>query len=1025
MPFRQDEATRLKEEERYAILSTLPDETFDRITNLATRLFHCPITLLSLAAINRQWLKSSQGIGVDKISGSLASWANCGEAMVVIPDATHHPRFAGSGLETGGLIRFFAGAPVISPGGLNIGTLCIIDHTPRPQGLSPEERATLRDLAGMVIEVLDARLAAHEAEQVKDFLQTTLSSIGDGMIATDAEGRITFMNPVAEELTGWQREEARGKPISGVFVIVNETTRAPVSNPIIRALAEDCVIGSENHTILLTRDGRELPIDDSAAPIRRDGCIAGGVLIFRDVSQRRTVERARAYSENQFRRTFANAPLGLVLTHMDGRFIESNKAYRNLTGYTAKELTEITFISLTHPDEIENNRALFQRLLREEIPSYVLEKRIFNKDGVLKWVRAHASLLRDADGKAHRVIGLVEDVSERKLAEQRFRFLAESIPQMVWTATAEGMIDYVNAQGTQYFGLPQEALLGAGWLDCVHPDDQAKTVTRWTEPVQTGKPYEAQFRLKRGGDSSWRYHLVRALPLAGDDGRARQWFGTCTDIEDQHRAARQIEDDRRRWRELLLQVPAAIAVLRGPQHTFVWLNPDCERLLGRPAELLIGKPLLEALPEMASQVYAGQLDDVFRKGEPLRAIEAVVRLGADPAALKELAVNFVYLPTRNTEGEIDGIFVHGTDVTGVVAARKANQDSESQFRTLAETIPHLAWMADETGHIFWYNHRWYDYTGTSLKEMEGWGWQSVHDPEVLPDVLAKWHQTLSSGEPLDMVFPLRRADGEFRPFLTRVEPIKDGHGKVVRWFGTNTDITEQRRTEEQLRRINRDLEEFSYVASHDLQEPLRMVNIYTELLLREKDGAKENLEAFAGFVAEGVKRMEVLIHDLLSFSRNVHTEELVAGPADLAIAFHEALAVLTIRIEETGAVVTAADLPMARGDTSQMAHVFQNVLSNALKYRKESVAPQIQVGAKRDGKHWVISIQDNGIGFDAQYAGRIFGLFKRLHKDAYPGTGLGLAICKRIVERYGGRMWAESVPGEGSTFYFSLPVASE
>jgi light-regulated signal transduction histidine kinase (bacteriophytochrome) len=259
--------------------------------------------------------------------------------------------------------------------------------------------------------------------------------------------------------------------------------------------------------------------------------------------------------------------------------------------------------------------------------------------------------------------------------------------------------------------------------------------------------------------------------------------------------------------------------------------------------------------------------------------------------------------------------------------------------------------------------------------------------------------------------------------LTRVVPIRDSNDQVVRWFGTNTDITEQRRTEEKLRRINRDLEEFSYVASHDLQEPLRMVNIYTQLMLKGKDGAKKDLDLYAGYIAEGMKRMDILIHDLLSFARSVHgDDELDAGSADVAAAFQDALSVLKSRMEESGAVVRAGALPVTRGDVPQLSHVFQNILSNALKYRKADRVPEVEVSAVREGSEWIISVRDNGIGFEPKYADRIFGLFKRLHKDEYPGTGLGLAICKRIVERYGGRIWADSVPGQGSTFYVSLPA---
>jgi len=234
---------------------------------------------------------------------------------------------------------------------------------------------------------------------------------------------------------------------------------------------------------------------------------------------------------------------------------------------------------------------------------------------------------------------------------------------------------------------------------------------------------------------------------------------------------------------------------------------------------------------------------------------------------------------------------------------------------------------------------------------------------------------------------------------------------------------EVQRSNEQLTRVNRELEEFAYVASHDLQEPLRIVNIYTQLMLKDLGGEKAALAQYAGFVQQGVRRMDALINDLLTFSRAVHTDELPVGKADLGTSLSEALSVLKNRIEEAGAAVSTVPLPPVRGDGSQLSHVFQNLLSNALKYRKKDTAAQIRISAERDGDYWTISMRDNGIGFEAQYAERIFGLFKRLHRDEYPGTGLGLAICKRIVERYGGRIWAEGRPGEGATFYFSLPAA--
>ena len=230
------------------------------------------------------------------------------------------------------------------------------------------------------------------------------------------------------------------------------------------------------------------------------------------------------------------------------------------------------------------------------------------------------------------------------------------------------------------------------------------------------------------------------------------------------------------------------------------------------------------------------------------------------------------------------------------------------------------------------------------------------------------------------------------------------------------------RQNEALLKVNGELEEFAYASSHDLQEPLRMINIYTQLLVREFSGQSEKAQTYAKFIEGGVKGMEKLLSDLLIYSRTIHPDTAKLDNTDLSKSLTLALATLNSRIEENGADITFNELPTVAGDEAQLAQVFQNLLSNALKYRRDDCSPKIVICAEQQGKEWVISITDNGIGFEQQYARSIFGLFKRLHKDEYPGTGLGLAICHRIVERCGGRMWAAGRPGEGSTFYLGFPI---
>lgn len=368
------------------------------------------------------------------------------------------------------------------------------------------------------------------------------------------------------------------------------------------------------------------------------------------------------------------------------------------------------------------------------------------------------------------------------------------------------------------------------------------------------------------------------------------------------------------------------------------------------------------------------------------------------------------------------------DETERLAALEARLESEERFRALADNIPQLAWITDSSGSIVWYNRRWFDYTGTTFEQMRGWGWQAVHHPEHVQRVTEKYKQALATGEPWEDIFPLLGKDGIYRWFLSRATPILDDSGKVVRWFGTNTDISEQRDTEERLRRSNAELEEFAYVVSHDLQEPLRKVAIFTPLLLKAAAGesTRESAETYGTRIGSAVLRMQTLIQELLTYSRAVHEEARLDKRADLNRALKDAERVQEDAITAAGARIACEELPTVRGDESQFSLVFQNLLSNALKYRDPDRTPEISISVRGDAEGTVIAFRDNGIGFHPDYAERIFGLFKRLFKDEYPGTGLGLAICKRIVERYAGKIWAVSAgEGQGASFFIWLPRVNE
>jgi len=405
------------------------------------------------------------------------------------------------------------------------------------------------------------------------------------------------------------------------------------------------------------------------------------------------------------------------------------------------------------------------------------------------------------------------------------------------------------------------------------------------------------------------------------------------------------------------------------------------------------------------------------------------------------AIPFVFLSARaGEEASVEGREAGADDyivkpfsareliarVKGTLLLHRERRHASQQLNQVFEQAPVAICVLSPPDFTFELANSFYEET-VGAKQIVG---RKIADvlPGLQEDVWQALRQVMDRGEPFvanEWYVPFDSngdGHGEDHWFNVVYNPLKNSDQSIRGLISVSHDITKQVVSRKELERVNRELEEFAYVASHDLQEPLRMVNAYSQLLVRNLGKAsQEQNQKYVEFIGKGVHRMEQLIRDLLSFARTVQNEAPETEPVSLKVCLEKALDVLRVQIDEKNAHIEVGELPVVMADESQIPQLFQNLLSNALKYSKPGIPPHIRVSAVPQDKNWRVTVQDNGIGFKQEYAEHIFGLFKRLHKDEHTGTGLGLAICRRIVERFGGRIWAESKQGEGTTISFTLP----
>jgi PAS domain S-box-containing protein len=732
-----------------------------------------------------------------------------------------------------------------------------------------------------------------------DLLQTTLASIGDGVVTIDCQGKIVDVNEVAEELLGVDRESALEGLLNERLNLIDATTREPVTNPCEEAIQSKRRTPFNKNVLLVRPDGQEFPIEDAASPIiDEEGNVSGCILIIRNVSERWQYETRLRESEATFRSLFDLAPIGIADIALDGTLNRVNEKFCKIIDKRNEELEKIKFTHLIEGDHRLGDLNLISSAMRGEMDSFNLEKRFSKSRGRTVWAELSIRLLRNSRGEPVSWIAAATDITERRLAEEmrvRLATIVNAANDAIISKSVNGIIESWNPAAERLFGYTPEEIIG-------------KPITTIVSSDYLEEEVQAVRKLLQG-------EIV--LPF-----RSKRL----------HRDGRQIE--------VLLSLSALF---------------DAD-----------GKPL---------------------------GVSTIIK-----------------------------------DLTSELATAAELSRSETRFQALADNMSQLAWMANRKGTIYWYNKRWYEYTGTNSVQMFEQGWEFLLHPDHAERVLNNLAQCFEQGADWEDTFPLLGADGEYTWFLSRALPIHNEAGEITQWFGSSTDITQIVEKEDQLQlaRIaaesaSKSRGEFLANMSHEIRTPMTAIMGHADLLsesLTDPNDMK-SLET----IRRNGKFLLQIINDILDLSRidagKLPIERTRVSLSELLGEIHSLLDVRAVekgiefRIEIDGKIPKFIET-----DPVRFRQIVINLVSNAIKFTD---AGSITVVCRHlpEQTSLELKVKDTGVGISETTLANLFQPFVQADSSstrAYEGTGLGLAISRRLAIALGGDISVESVLGAGSTF---------
>lgn len=938
--------------------------------------------------------------------------------------------------------------------------------TPYPSALRDREGQITGGI-NMLVDITERKAAEEALRSSDERFRGVFETLLVGVVILTPDARFLQANRAFCSITGYSESELRARDCASIT--------HPDDREGMRSLTRDLLSGRIPAFVLeercFTKDGRTIWVTNSVSVIRdihgRPKCL---IALCEDITRRKDTEAALHATEEHFRAIVDTTPECVKVVAEDGTLLHMNSAGLEMVEADSPEdAIGKSVYDLIAPEFRDAFRVFNERICCGQAGSLAYD--MTGLRGCKRHMETSARPLRWPDGKTVQ-LAITRDVTERASRERAALLLSaivDSSDDAIISKDLNGIITSWNKSAERLFGYTAAEAIGHSIADLLIPSDRQEEEPAILERLRRGERVDHFETLRRRKDGTILDISLTISPVKDAAGRIIGASKIARDITDRKCTERAIE-------MLNAQLSADLVAMTRMQHlsTRLLQTDDFSELLGEILGAAIeitganmgtiqlmegGSPkivsqrgfepsllsLLNACPE--NEKVCGKALERFERvivedithspvftatrtrnillAAGARALQCTPLVSRSGQLLGMFSTHY-RAPGRPTEGQLrllDILARQAADLIERKSSETALLRSEWRFRQLADAMPQIVWTARPDGHLDYYNERWYEFTGFSRDQFGDVSWEPVLHPDDVKRCYEIWYGAVASGQPYRIEYRFwDRNENRWRWFMGRALPVRD-HGKIVKWFGTCTDIDEQKRVEDDLRRANSDLEQFAYTASHDLQEPLRSIKIYGELLTN-RYGSRLDGQAleFLEFLRTGASRMEMLVRDLLAYTQ-VTRPNAPAEVTDANDALSTTLANVQGAIVESGTTVTFDPLPPVRVHSTHLRQLFQNLIGNAIKYRSPERTAAVHVSAERQGDFWVFTVSDNGIGIQPEYREHIFGLFKRLHSgDEYSGTGIGLAICQRIVERYHGRIWVESEPGHGSRFMFALPI---